>query len=114
MSEVAVINWSEISTIEKVGEGGFADVYKATFRGMLVGVKMWRYQQLPPEQVQLFQREVQVGATIDHPNCVKLYAVCLDPVALVMEFIDGCDLYDLLHNPQVAMTVCVLFVTDFT
>lgn len=80
-------------------------MYKGVFRGQTVCVKRWRYQDLPPDQVQLFQREVQIGSMIRHPNCCQLLAICLQPISLVLEFVDGFDLYDLIHNPQFNMTV---------
>jgi len=101
-----------VQILDKVGEGGFADIYKAIYRGQLCALKQWRQKDLPPEQLQLFQREVQIGGLICHPNCVTLHAVCLQPICLLMEFVDGCDLYDLIHDPSVTLTVLFLIYCD--
>lgn len=105
MASVPVVGWGDLQIIDKLGEGGFADVFRAVYQGQVVCVKQWRCQELPPDQLHLFQREVQIGSMIRHPNCVTLFAICLQPLALVMEFVDGLDLYDLIHNPGFQLTV---------
>eukprot|EP00698_Gefionella_okellyi_P009791 TRINITY_DN250_c0_g1_i2.p1 TRINITY_DN250_c0_g1~~TRINITY_DN250_c0_g1_i2.p1 ORF type:complete len:293 (-),score=45.13 TRINITY_DN250_c0_g1_i2:127-1005(-) len=101
---VPVIPYEDIQILETIGNGGFADIFKALYRGQPVAVKRWRVQDFAADQLQLFQREVQIGSSVRHANCVTLYAVTLQPFALVMEYVDGLDLYDLIHNPSNTLT----------
>jgi serine/threonine protein kinase len=80
--------------LERVGEGGMGQVYKARHRrmGRTVAVKVIRQDRLDsPEAVKRFEREVRAAAVLDHPNIV--HALDADQVGgshlLVMEYIDG-------------------------
>jgi serine/threonine protein kinase len=60
--------------IEKVGRGGFADVYKAvdTTLNRTVALKFLEPRLLrEPTFVERFQREAKVAANLDHPNIVN-------------------------------------------
>uniref|UniRef100_A0A803SWW5 Mitogen-activated protein kinase kinase kinase 7 n=1 Tax=Anolis carolinensis TaxID=28377 RepID=A0A803SWW5_ANOCA len=37
---------------------------------------------------------------VNHPNIVKLYGACLNPVCLVMEYAEGGSLYNVLHGAE--------------
>ncbi|HEV3343583.1 MAG TPA: serine/threonine-protein kinase, partial [Pirellulales bacterium] len=83
--------------LEKIGEGGMGQVYKAEHRRMkrVVAVKV-----LPPhivksaDTLKRFQREVEAAARLEHPNIVTAHdADEFQGVHyLVMQFVEGSDL----------------------
>lgn len=89
--------------LDKIGQGGMGQVYKAEHRRMerVVAVKI-----LPPEvtrdpaSIARFEREVRTAAKLDHPNIVTAYdADQADGVHfLVMQFVDGSDLSALVKR----------------
>lgn len=87
--------------VERAGEGGMADVWRAVTRGAAgfirpVGVKRIKGAlSHNPEFVQMFVEEARVGATLDHPNVVQLHDFGTDEWGsyyLVMEWVEGVDL----------------------
>ena len=54
------------------------------------------------DQQQLFVRELQVGSRLNHPNVVRCLGFCVSPLALVLEYVPGRELFDALHDPNVA------------
>lgn len=91
----------QMSINEKIGTGGYADVFKGKMADSPVAVK----QILIDEEMTIlelnyreFRNEVCTHATITHPYCVNLLAICFDPVSLVIEYINLGTLSNLLHE----------------
>lgn len=89
--------------LEKIGEGGMGEVFKAEHRRMkrLVVVKILRPELLDSEHaLRRFQREVHAAAQLIHPNIVTAYDA--DTAGelhfLVMEYVDGTDLGTLVSR----------------
>lgn len=80
--------------IEKIGEGGMAQVFKAqcTLLDRTVAVKVLRPQYASDEEfVTRFLREAQAAARLSHPNVVNVYDVGRDGEThyIVMEYVPG-------------------------
>ena len=41
-----LIRWEDIQMGEQIGSGGFADVFKGTYAGVVVAVKRWKQQKI--------------------------------------------------------------------
>ena len=89
--------------LERLGEGGTGQVFKARHQRMhrVVAVKLIRPELLAdPEVVQRFYREVQVLSQLSHPNVVHAYDA--GPIGathfLVMEYVEGTDLSQLVKK----------------
>ncbi|MCS7237262.1 MAG: serine/threonine protein kinase [Thermoguttaceae bacterium] len=89
--------------LDKLGEGGMGQVYKARHRrmGRIVALKVlppWATDS--PAAVQRFQREVEAAAKLVHPNVVTAYDAneANNVHFLVMEFVDGQDLASLVDK----------------
>ncbi len=61
--------------VREIGRGGMAVVYLATSpAGEKRAIKMLQFSaHLEPDQLRRFENEIQLLATIDHPNVVKFY-----------------------------------------
>jgi eukaryotic-like serine/threonine-protein kinase len=87
-----------------VGVGGFAVVYRATHLLLHtpVALKMLRPSVLrkKPELAPLLCEEARVAARINHPNVVRVNDVTHTPhiTYVVIEYVDGGSLADLLHQ----------------
>jgi serine/threonine protein kinase len=89
--------------LEKIGEGGMGQVYKAEHRRMkrVVAIKV-----LPPhivkspDTLRRFQREVEAAARLEHPNIVTAHdADEFQGVHyLVMQYVDGSDLSTIVRK----------------
>jgi len=58
----------------RIGEGGFANVYKArdTIEGIRVALKVPHAHMMGKEALDMFRQEVRLAATLDHPNILPL------------------------------------------
>ncbi len=78
--------------VEKIGEGGYGEVWKARHRilGTLAAVKF-----LKPERYQdaaRLLREAAIAFDVQHPHIVEVLEVDQEARAIVMEFVEGGDL----------------------
>lgn len=92
------------NTKHSLGQGGMGTVYrgKDTQTGDYIAVKSLRQDILSqnPEVVKRFQREGEALSQLNHPNIVKMLTYCDDENEhyLVMEYVGGGSLYDLLQE----------------
>ncbi len=88
----------------KIASGSFGRVYRGDDprTGQVVAIKVLRNKwTMDKQKVDLFMREGKLGLSIRHPNIVSVLAVNQDPKTgqyfIVMEFIEGWNLRDLLQ-----------------
>jgi WD40 repeat protein/serine/threonine protein kinase len=89
--------------LDKVGEGGMGQVFKARHRVMdrIVAIKLPPHSLIEsPQAIKRFQREVKAAARLVHPNIVTAYdaAEAEGQHFLVMEFVDGDDLAKIIER----------------
>jgi serine/threonine protein kinase len=89
--------------LDKLGEGGMGQVYKARHRrmGRVVALKVIARSQLADsESVRRFQREIEAAAQLEHPNVVRAYDAdqAGDVHFFVMEYVEGIDLGKLVRQ----------------
>lgn len=88
--------------IGEIGSGGMADVYKAIQEplGRVVAIKSLKkgilYSQ--PEIIERFEREAKILASMQHEHIVNVYDLIVEEDAryIIMEYVDGIDLYELI------------------
>ena len=99
---------------EKIGAGGFGDVYRATREsiGGDVAIKIIRREfASQPDYIRRFETEAQIVARLDHLHIVPLYDYWRDPEGayLVMRWMRGGNLHDALaHGPLDAKAAVVI------
>jgi serine/threonine protein kinase len=89
--------------LDKLGEGGMGQVYRARHRhmGRVVALKVIRKEKLArPEAVRRFYREAQAAAQVSHPNIVLAFdAGPAGPTHyLATEYVEGTDLARLVKE----------------
>ena len=70
----------------ELGVGGCATVTVAKFRGAQVAVKRIHNQIISPHNIQLFQREMNIAASLHHPNLIQFIGATIEgEMMIVME-----------------------------
>jgi serine/threonine protein kinase len=97
-------SFSHYSDLVRIGEGSFGQVYKAsdTRKGSLVAIKFLLLPHSHPDFADVarrFKREAEILQELRHPNVVEVYEygeLSGNPY-IVMEFVDGSSLVELLR-----------------
>ncbi|MGC8879993.1 MAG: protein kinase domain-containing protein [Anaerolineae bacterium] len=100
--EIRIFN-NRYQILEKIGQGGLAEVYRAqdVALGRVVAVKALRPEYVTdPTFLVRFHREAQNAANLTHPNIVAVYDFGQDHNRpyIVMEYVPGLDLRTLLEQ----------------
>ncbi|XP_035384803.1 mitogen-activated protein kinase kinase kinase 7 isoform X1 [Electrophorus electricus] len=90
------IDYADIEVEEVVGRGAFGVVCKAKWKGKDVAIKTIESE----SERTAFVVELRQLSRVNHPNIVKLYGSCNNPVCLVMEYAEGGSLYNVLHGAE--------------
>ncbi|CAF2974413.1 unnamed protein product [Rotaria sp. Silwood2] len=87
-----------INPDDKLGQGSFGVVYKATWNNQIVAVKQLHLNKLTRKEKSSFVKEITIMSTLgEHPNLVYLHGYTLEPPCLVMEYVELGSLSYLLH-----------------
>uniref|UniRef100_A0A4W6BQE4 Mitogen-activated protein kinase kinase kinase 7 n=1 Tax=Lates calcarifer TaxID=8187 RepID=A0A4W6BQE4_LATCA len=86
--------YEDIQVEAAVGRGTFGVVFKAVWKGKDVAIKTIESE----NERNAFLVELRQLSRVNHPNIVKLYGSCENPVCLVMEYAECGSLYNLLHS----------------
>ena len=89
-----------------IGAGGMGEVYRARDsklnRHVAVKILPDAFTQ-DPDRVARLQREAQVLASLNHPNIAAIYGLEDEPVALVMELVEGPTLADRIGGSPIPL-----------
>ncbi|HMP16590.1 MAG TPA: protein kinase [Gemmatales bacterium] len=103
----------------KIHSGTFGRVYRADERGSgrVVAVKVLRQRWTDkPEGIHMFEREGRLGMSIRHPNIVEVLSVGKEEKTgqyyIVMEFVEGANLRDLLSIRKTFDTIETLKILE--
>ena len=100
----------------QLGQGGMGTVYLArdTQTNTSVAIKQLRSDVAQPRLIERFKREGEALRNLNHPNIVKL----LDTIEeagehyLIMEYVSGGDLADLLQRGKIALEQILRYALD--
>ncbi|MES9883940.1 MAG: serine/threonine-protein kinase, partial [Sedimenticola sp.] len=112
------VKYEDFKILEKIGEGGFGEVYQGKYLGTNVAVKKLKVKRMKLVRQSVLQ-EVQINSHIRHPSIVLLmgYSIQADSLYLLTELITGPNLDDVLfgdlgheftltHKHSIALQVC--------
>ncbi len=105
----------EYTDLEVAGRGGMAEVYKATHPTLkrVVAIKLMRDAIEDDPMMRLFfERESRALRGLDHPNVIKVLDTgkVEDRPYMVMEFIEGYPLGDMLKNGRLDLETTLRFL----
>jgi serine/threonine protein kinase len=72
------VKYEEIKIEDKIGEGSFGEVFKASFRGAQVALKKLRnpmFMQLTTDDIEEFRKEAYMMSRLRHPNIVLVMGI---------------------------------------
>lgn len=100
----------ELRLLEEVGEGSGSKVWKGQLGNFKVAVKILKINPMTrKEALRGFVQEAKILSQMRHPSICTLLSTCMQQgfPALVLEFMSGGSLFDLLHNSkrQIAPTL---------
>lgn len=80
-----VVSRQEIHlTSENLGEGGWANVKVAVFRGQRVAAKCLHHQIISAHNIRLFTREMNIAAQARHPNLLQFIGATMDDEPVIL------------------------------
>jgi serine/threonine protein kinase len=96
-------NIGDYEIVAHLGQGGVGEVYKVrhVISQRVEALKLLRSDRNQADLSDRFLREIRLLAGLSHPHIARLNTAFAhdDQIAMVMEFIEGEDLYGKLHSP---------------
>lgn len=103
-SAAATDDWeldpAEIKFQERIASGAFGDLYKGTYCGQDVAIKILRNVQDDSQQYQEFLQEVSIMRKVRHKNVVQFIGACTRKpnLCIVVEYMPGGSVYDYMRR----------------
>ncbi|KAK3134600.1 hypothetical protein QOZ80_6AG0551200 [Eleusine coracana subsp. coracana] len=94
------INFKALKFEDKVASGTYGDLYRGTYFGEDVAIKVLKSDRLNENMEKEFAHEVYIMRKIRHKNIVRFLGACTKPktLCIVTEFMKNGSVYDFLHK----------------
>jgi len=100
------VKFSDLSKTppKKIGEGAHGVVYSCTYRNIAVAVKQLKHVSLASPELKEFVAEAVLMAEIEvHDNVVSFLGICLEPLCIVVEYLERGALSEILSNNSILL-----------
>ncbi|CAI5527496.1 unnamed protein product [Closterium sp. Naga37s-1] len=99
------IDNDQLKLQHKIASGSFGDLYRGTYCGQDVAIKILKAERLNDSLQQEFAQEVFIMRKVRHKNVVQFIGACTKPpnLSIVTEFMVGGSVYDYLHKHRGSM-----------
>jgi mitogen-activated protein kinase kinase kinase 7 len=102
------IPFEQIELGSLLSKGAYGEVWRCTYQGEEVAVKrLLQTRQIQYSDLQAFTMEIQLTASLDHPNIIRMIGVAwntLQNLYMVIEFLENGDLQDYLKKHGTEMS----------
>ena len=82
------ISAADVQRSMRLGQGAYAEVYRGRARGMECAIKMYRVTASAKQKGEAM-REIRLGASLDHPNTLRLLGWVRKPLQTITELCCG-------------------------
>lgn len=97
------IDPTEIEFVERIGEGTSCSVYRGTYRGQEVALKVLK--DINQKQLTNFTKEFDIISQFRSPYAVFFFGACIEPIpVMVLGFCRKGSLFHVLNNPNENIT----------
>jgi len=98
------VDHDEIEFGERLGAGAFGEVFKGSWKGTEVAIKVMHTGNVSKEMKNNFIEEMRVMNTLRHPNVVLFMGASSKPpkMCILMEFMTLGSLHEVLHNELIS------------
>src|SRR3989338_4013217 len=95
----------ELIFFEKIGGGCYGEVFRGECRGKEVAIKKLFKQDLKPENIAEFKKEVEICSRLHHPNVLLFMGACTkqNELSIVTELMPKGNLEVLLRNKELPL-----------
>uniref|UniRef100_A0A7I4E4F0 non-specific serine/threonine protein kinase n=1 Tax=Physcomitrium patens TaxID=3218 RepID=A0A7I4E4F0_PHYPA len=113
-SEPSVDDWeidiSQLKCNKKVASGSFGDLFRGTYCGQDVAIKILKPERLNENLQREFQQEVFIMRKVRHKNVVQFIGACTMPpnLCIITEYMSGGSVYDYLRNQKALLKMPML------
>mmetsp|Transcript_560 Transcript_560/g.1284 ORF Transcript_560/g.1284 Transcript_560/m.1284 type:complete len:1538 (-) Transcript_560:24-4637(-) len=98
------VPYSELEVTKVLGEGAFAKVFKAKWNDECIAVKQLFLtgddKAAKEKAFYEFRQEVHLMSSLHHLNIVGLLGVVMEPFCMLLEFMNGGSLYEMIHGAE--------------
>lgn len=96
------IDYNQLKFNHKVASGAFGDLFRGTYCGQDVAIKILKPERLNEDLQREFTQEVFIMRKVRHKNVVQFIGACTRPpnLCIVTEFMSGGSVYDYLHKQK--------------
>ncbi len=105
-AEEFVIDYRDLKLDQKIGQGGFGEVYKGTWNVLDVAIKKSLMSNMSVAKEEEFKQEAAIWFRLRHPNIAQLFGICVkpNPYCMVMDYYEKGSLYHVLKS-EIELTV---------